>query len=71
MLMLEPPHDKTNKMACATIRLGGSEPSKCAQWVAEDPMFLHVYSEDSDQTGRTVRWVHRPLCWFCHKAALL
>ena len=26
--------------------------SQCAQWVAKDPMYLHVDSEDSDQTGR-------------------
>ena len=28
-----------------------SESSQCAQWVAEDPIFLHADSEDSDQTG--------------------
>ena len=26
--------------------------SLCAQWVANDTIFLHAYSEDSDQTGR-------------------
>ena len=25
--------------------------SQCAQWISEDPMFLHADSEDSDQTG--------------------
>ena len=30
----------------------------CAQWVTEVPMFLHVDSEDSDQTG----WIPR-LIW--------
>ena len=36
-----------------------SESSLCAQWVAKDPSFLHVDSEDSDQTGRMPRliWV--------------
>ena len=31
----------------------------CAQWVAKDPSFLNVDSEDSDQTGRMPRliWV--------------
>ena len=31
----------------------------CTQWVAKDPSFLHVDSEDSDQTGRMPRliWV--------------
>ena len=36
---------------------------ECAQWVAEGPRFLHVDSEDSDQTGRMprlicLRWAH-------------
>ena len=26
--------------------------SLCTQWVAKDPIFLHVDSEDSDQTGQ-------------------
>ena len=49
----EPPHDKTNKMAV------WSESSLCAQWVAEDPSFLHADSKDSDQTGQMPRliWV--------------
>ena len=36
-----------------------SESSLCAQWVAKDTSFLHVDSEDSDQTGRMPRliWV--------------
>ena len=62
-----PPHDKTNKMtvrpAKTQISLGirpvWSESSLCAQWVAQDPSFLHAPSEDSDQTGRMPRliWV--------------
>ena len=41
------------------IRPVRSESSLCAQWVSEDPMFLHADSEDSDQTGRMQRliWV--------------
>ena len=41
------------------IRPVWSESSPCAQWVAEHPMVLHAYSEDSDQTGRMPRliWV--------------
>ena len=35
----------------------GSESSQKAQWVAEDPMFLHVDSEDSDQTGQMPRLI--------------
>ena len=63
----EAPHDKTNKMTCApsedsdqpVASAQSDQSSLCAQWVAEDPMFLHVDSEDSDQTGRMPRliWV--------------
>ena len=31
--------------------------SQCTQWVAEDLMFLHADSEDSDQTGRMPRLI--------------
>ena len=65
--LLEPPHDKTNKMtvrpAKTQISLGirpvWSESSLCAHWVAKGPSFLHADSEDSDQTGRMPRliWV--------------
>ena len=59
--IIEPPHDKTNKMtvppAKTQISLGirpvRSESSLCAQWVAKDPSFLHADSEDSDPTGYT------------------
>ena len=63
----EPRHDKTNNVAVrpakTQISLGirpvWSESSLCAQWVAKGPSFLHVDSEDSDQTGRMPRliWV--------------
>ena len=65
--IFEPPHDKTNKMtvrpAKTQIRLGirpvWSESPLCAQWVAKDPSFLQVDSEDYDMTGRMPRliWV--------------
>ena len=50
----EPPHDKTYKTtvrpAKTQISLGirpvWSESSLCAQWVANDPSFLHADSED-------------------------
>ena len=57
------------------IRLVWSNSSQCAQWVAEDPMFLHADSEDSDQTGRMSRLIcvfaerNGHFCWFCHAAA--
>ena len=51
----EPPHDKTNKMACApSIRPVWSESSLSA-WKHLGPLAtLWAHSEDSDQTGRTV-----------------
>ena len=65
--IIEPRHDKTNKMslhpAKTQISLGIrrvlSESSLCAQWVAKGPNFLHEDSEDSDQAGRMPRliWV--------------
>ena len=67
IFILEPPHDKTNKMtvrsAKTEISLGirpvWSESSLCAQWVAKDSSFLHADSKASDQTGRMPRliWV--------------
>ena len=57
------------------IRPVWSESSLCAQWVAQDPRFLHANSEDFDQTGQMPRLISVftertcPFCWFCHKAA--
>ena len=52
---------KPTKWACAPRRLRSAwastqsdQSSLCTQWVAKDPRFLHVDSEDSDQTGCTV-----------------
>ena len=65
----EPRHNKTNKMsvrpAKTQISLGirpvWSESSQCAQWLAENPRFLHADSEDwSDwadaQADLSLRW---------------
>ena len=30
-----------------------------------------THSEDSDQTGLSLRWAHRSFCWFCRAAAYL
>ena len=78
----EPPHDKTNKMtvrwAKTQISLGicpvWSESSLCAHWVAKEPGFLHADSEDwsnwmDAQADLSLRWVHKPFCWFCHEGA--
>ena len=48
------------------VRPVWSESSLCTQWVAKDPSFLHADSEDSNQTGRILRWEHMPLCWIYH-----
>ena len=60
----EPPHDNNDvRQAKSQISLCihtvWSESSLCAQWVANDPSFLHADSEDSDQTGQMPRliWV--------------
>ena len=45
--IIEPPHDKTNKVAM--------RPTKTQ--IAKDPAFLHADSEYSDQTGRITRLI--------------
>ena len=64
---------QTNKMACAAktqsslvIRPVWSEFLLCTHLVTKDPSSLHAYSEDSNQTGRSLRLAHMPFCWFCH-----
>ena len=32
-------------------------------------MFLHAYSEYSDQADLSLCWVHRSFCWLCHAVA--
>ena len=56
------------------IRPVWPESSLCSQWVAKDPSFLHVDSEEwSDWADALVDlslcWAHRPFCWFCHEVA--
>ena len=78
----EPPQDKTNIMTCSPSEDSDQpvhSPSltrvfACAQWVANDPSFLHADSEDwSDwadaQADLSLRWAHMPFSWFCHEAA--
>ena len=62
------------------IRLGGSAQypvgsgsSRCAEWIAKDPRYIHADGEDSDQTGQMLRliclhWAHMSFYWFCHAA---
>ena len=53
----EPQHYKTNKMTCAPSEDSDQPGHPPSQWVAEDPLFLHADSEDSDQTGRMSRLI--------------
>ena len=49
-----------------------SESSPCAQWVAKvDARFLHVNSEDSDQTGRMPRLIWVFVGRTCHFVGLV
>ena len=62
-LMERNPRDKTNKMICLpsedSDQPGHQSLRSAMKTVAEEPMFLHVDSKDSDQTGRMPRliWV--------------
>ena len=47
------------KLRSAWVSAQSDQSSLCAQWVAKDLSFLHVDSEDCDQTGRMPR-----LIWF-------
>ena len=79
----EPPHVKTNKMACvpsedrsAWAFAQSDQSLLCAQWVVRDPNFLHADSEDSDQTGWMSRLIivftgRTSFCWFCREVAHL
>ena len=53
MSVCEPPHDKTNKMACAPSEersawasAHSDQSSLCAEWVAKDLSFLDADRED-------------------------
>ena len=80
MRITEPPHDKTNKMACA--------PSKDSDRPGHPPSLITVFAvhmkksfgpkleiectAKTDQTGQmtdlSLCWTHMPFCWFCHEA---
>ena len=59
----EPPQNQHNDVRQAKSQISlcihtvCSESSLCAQWVANDPSFLHADSEDSDQTGQMPRLI--------------
>ena len=68
--VIEPPHDKTNKIMGAQRRLRSAwafaqsdQSSLCTQWVAKEARFLHADSEDwSDcanvQADLSLCWAH-------------
>ena len=81
LLPFEPPHDKTNKMACAPSE-GSDQPGLTPSlprvfavrmkkaWVLSYPMRLGSDWADA-QAGLSLCWAHMPFCWFCHAAAHL
>ena len=74
----EPPHDKTNKMACApskdSVRPVWSD-SSLSLWrklrsLATDWAHSEDWSDWTDaQDDLSLRWAHRSFCWFCQEAA--
>ena len=73
----EPPHDKTNKMACVPSD-ASDQPGqifavhiKKAQ-VLSGPLSTkrRLWSDWVDaQADLSLRWAHMPFCWFCHEVA--
>ena len=62
MASYEPRHDKNDCVPSEDSDQPVHSPSLidsslCAQWVAKDPSFLHVDSEDSDKTGEMPRLI--------------
>ena len=75
----EPPHDKTNKMACVPSK-DSDQPSLirvfavCMKkaWVLSYPLSTQrrLWSDWADaQADLSLLWAHMPFCWFCHEAA--
>ena len=82
-LPFEPPHDKTNKMACAPsedldqpavhppslIRVFAVHMKKA--WVLSYPVSAQQrhWSDWADaQADLSLHWAHMPFCWCCHEA---
>ena len=81
--LFEPPHDKTNKMACAPsedsdqpvhppslISVFADRMTKA--WFLSYPLSAQrrLWSDWADaQADLSLRWAYRSLCWFCHEAA--
>ena len=83
MIIIEPPHDKNNEMACAPSEDSdqpGHTPSLTKvfavrmkkAWVLCYPMSAErrLWSDCADaQADLSLRWTHRSFCWLCHEAA--
>ena len=79
----KPPHDKTNRMACAPSKDSdqpGHLPSLIRvftvrmkkAWVLSYPLSAQrrLWSDWADaQADLSLRWAHMPFCWFCHEVA--
>ena len=72
MSPFEPPHDQPTKWHVRPAKISPgirpvcSESSLCIQWVAQDPMFLHADSDDSDQIGPMPRLIWVFIGHTCH-----
>ena len=81
----EPPHDKTNIMACAPSEVSdqpGHPPSLISvfivrlkkAWVLSYPLSAQrrLWADWVDtQADMSLRWAHMPFSWVCHEAALI
>ena len=75
----EPPHDKTNKMACAPSENSdqpGHSPSLIRvfvvpmkkAWIFSYPLSAQWRLESDWVDALSLRWAHMPFCWVCHAA---
>ena len=80
-IIIEPRHDKTNKLAVRPAKTQislGSRPVFVVRmkkaWVLSYPLSSQrrLWSDWADaQADLSLRWAHRSFCWFCHVAAQL
>ena len=76
----ELPHDKTNKIACAPSKDSDQPghppslacaPSKDSDQPGHPPSLIRVFAVrmKKHSADLSLRWAHRPFCWFCHVVA--
>ena len=78
--IVELPHDKTNKVACAPsedsdqpghpaslIRVFAVRMKKA--WVLSYPLSAQRRFWSDWASDQSLRWAHMPFCWFCHEVA--